>query len=206
MRVHDVMTQPVCTMRDTDAVEQAAALLTTRKITAAPVLDETGALIGMVSEGDLLWRRVPADPGAHSVRLDPASLRRPKTVGEVMSAKPLTTEPDADIADVAHAMVYHDVRSMPVLDGGKIVGIISRRDILQTVIRGDEVLAAEIQHRLDEYGGGTRHWRVTVAGSAATVQGGFDDDAERLTVRVLARTVPGVVAVELLDADAVAQR
>jgi CBS domain-containing protein len=157
MRAHDIMSRPVYSVRTTDTVESAAALLTEKKVTAAPVIDEAGELVGMVSEGDLLWHRVPEDPTAHMWRGVSDDLgERPRVVADVMSGSPVTTWPDADVADVAQLMLHHDIRSVPVVDHGDLIGIVSRRDILRTVVRGDDTLEPEIQHRLDEYAGRER--------------------------------------------------
>ncbi|MEU4236773.1 CBS domain-containing protein [Actinoplanes sp. NPDC026619] len=124
VRARDMMSSPVHTVVETASVESAAHLLTTKAVTALPVLDPDGRLVGIVSEGDLLRHRVPADPTAHIHRLpenDPA--QRPGIVVEVMSPDPITTRPDADVAEVAETMLAHDVRSMPVLRDGRVVGI-----------------------------------------------------------------------------------
>jgi CBS domain-containing protein len=195
MRVKDIMVRPVHTVHPADAVEQVAALLADKNITAAPVLDDSGKLVGIVSESDLLWHRVPADPTAHLWRAAGGDGdKRPKTVGEVMTADPVATWPEADVADVAEDMLGNDIRSVPVVDDGEVVGIISRRDILRTVVRTDDVLCLEVQHRLDEYAGGVRRWTATITDGAATIEGGFDDEVERTVVMVMARTVPGVAA------------
>jgi CBS domain-containing protein len=197
MRAKDIMTSPVHTVPQTATVEAAAQLITAKSVTALPVVDTSGRLVGMVSESDLLWHRVPADPTAHINRLpdtDPAA--RPGMVVEVMSPYPVTTRPDADVADVAETMLATDVRSMPVVEDGMVVGIVSRRDILRAMVRGDDVLTAEVQHRLDEYAGGHR-WTATVEGGIVHIAGAFDDDTEQGIVVVLARTVPGVAAVDM---------
>ena len=197
MRAKDIMSSPVHTVKQTTTVESAAQLITAKKVTALPVVDDAGGLVGMVSESDLLWHRVPSDPTAHLRRLpdtDPAD--RPGMVVEVMSPYTVTTRPDADVAEVAEQMLERDVRSIPVLESGAVVGIISRRDILRALVRSDDVLAAEVQHRLDEYAGRHR-WTATVEGGIAFVSGEFDDDTEQGIVAVLARTVPGVAAVDV---------
>jgi len=177
-------------------VEQAAVLMTANSVTALPVVDADGSLIGMVGESDLLWHRVPADPTAHPrSRPDTDPDHRPGAVAEVMSAYPVITTPEADVADVAELMLEHDVRSVPVLEGGAIAGIVSRRDILKVMVRSDDTLAKEVQHRLDEYGDGHRRWTVSVAGGVATVAGDYADDTERSVVALIVRTVPGVADV-----------
>jgi len=197
MRAKDIMSSPVHTVTETTTVEAAAQLITAKAVTALPVVGGAGRLVGMVSESDLLWHRVPSDPTARLRRMpdtDPAN--RPGMVGEVMSPYTITTAPDADVAEVAEQMLEHDVRSMPVVEAGAVVGIISRRDILRAMVRGDDVLTAEVQHRLDEYAGGPR-WAAVVEGGVAHVSGEFRDDTEQGIVAVLARTVPGVAAVDV---------
>jgi CBS domain-containing protein len=196
MRVRDIMSRPVFTVQPTDPVEGAGALLADRGITAAPVVDDRNRLVGMVSEGDLLRDRVPEDPTAH-LRATPKPSHRPRIVAEVMSRDVVTAWPLEDVADVARTMLDRDVRSVPVVDGGHVVGIVSRRDLLRSVLRTDDVLAHEVQQRLDAYAGGTPRWTATVTDGVARVDGTLDDEAERRVVEILARTVPGVAAVEV---------
>jgi CBS domain-containing protein len=198
MRAKDLMSSPVYTVEQDTTVENAAELMTRKAVTALPVVDARGALVGVVSESDLLWQHVPSDPTAHLRRrpdVDPAN--RSHVVGEVMSPYPVTTRPDADVADVAEEMLDRDVRSMPVLEDGTLVGIISRRDILRAVVRTDDVLTADVQHRLDEYSDAEHRWTATVVGGVARISGEFRDDTEQAIVAVLARTVPGVAAVDM---------
>ncbi|GAA0937323.1 CBS domain-containing protein [Virgisporangium aurantiacum] len=195
MRVRDIMTRPVFTVRPTDPVEGAAALLADRGITAAPVIDERNRLVGMVSEGDLLRNRVPEDPTAHLRATPEFSTRRPHIVAEVMTRDVVTAWPTEDIADVARTMLSRDVRSVPVLDDGHVIGIISRRDLLRSVLRTDDVLAHEVQERLDAYADQPGRWTATVTDGVVRINGYVDDDEERRVVEILARTVPGVAAV-----------
>jgi CBS domain-containing protein len=202
VRAKDIMTSPVHVVWQNAPIESAAELMTATAVTALPVVDAQGSLVGMVSEGDLLWHRVPVDPTAHLRRdLDVAPQRRPGTVVEVMARNPFTATPDLDVAEVADVMLRRDVRSMPVVNGREVVGIISRRDILRTMVRSDDVIAADVQHRLDEYADGARLWTVTVGGGIATVAGEFANDTQRAVVTVLARTVPGVSAVTVEETE-----
>jgi len=201
MRAKDIMTTPVHVVWQNASVESAAELMTAKSVTALPVVDTDGVLVGMVSESDLLWHRVPSDPTARRRRYpDTDPENRPGMVVEVMSPFPLTTSPEADVAEVADMMLQNDVRSMPVIEGRELVGIISRRDILRAVVRGDDVLTQEVQHRLDEYADGQHRWTAVVDGGVATVVGGFGNDTERAVVEVLARTVPGVAGVKVATA------
>ncbi|NMO57254.1 CBS domain-containing protein [Actinoplanes sp. TBRC 11911] len=198
MRARDIMSSPVHTVEPTTAVEAAAELMGKYAVTALPVVDDKGHLLGMVSESDLLWHHVASDPTAHMRRypdLDPAD--RPSVVSEVMSPYVVKTYPGADVAEVTESMLDHDVRSVPVLDDGVLVGIISRRDILRVMVRSDEVLTREVQHRLDEYAGDSPRWTATVEEGVARIAGTFSDDNEQAIVAILARTVPGVGGIDL---------
>lgn len=187
MRAMDVMSRPVYTARPDDPVEQAAALVTSRKITSLPVLDQAGDLVGIVSESDLLPR----------LEEPPSRARQPEVVADVMTHDVVVAAPDEDLAEVAKAMLDYDVRCVPVLEGPELVGVVSRRDILGSLVRTDDVVGTELQVRLDEYAGGERRWIGTVTDGAAVVSGVFDDDAQEAVVNILARTVPGVTGVEL---------
>jgi CBS domain-containing protein len=198
MRAKDIMTSPVFTVEENTTVEKAAELMTTKAVTALPVIDETGKLVGMVSESDLLWHHVPSDPTAHARRIpDTDPQDRPHRVGEVMSQFAVTTWPAADVSEIAEQMLEHDVRSIPVLLDGIVVGIVSRRDILRVMVRTDEVLTKDVQQRLDEYADGEQRWTATVEDSIARIAGDFRNDSEHAVVAVLARTVPGVSAVDV---------
>ncbi|KUL23496.1 CBS domain-containing protein [Actinoplanes awajinensis] len=202
MRVRDIMTSPVQVVWHNAPIEDAVALMTTYEVTALPVLDADGLLIGMVSDSDLLWHRVPAEPLADPARhrdTGPHPGHRPGVVVEVMSAYPVTTTPGADLADAAQLMLDHDVRSLPVVQGRTVVGIVSRRDILTAVVRDDDALTADVQRRLDDYAGHRGRWTARVTAGVATVAGGFPNEQQREVVSLLAHTVPGVAGIRLLD-------
>lgn len=198
MLARDIMTRPVITFRPDTSVRQAAAVLTQQQITAAPVLDGDDELVGMVSEGDLIANRFPHDPRTHA-RRDLVPPAGPQTVGEVMTRTVVAVSGFADAADVAEAMLDHDVRSLPIVEGSSVVGIISRRDLLRTLVRDDDVIGAEIVHRLLAYTGERAPWDVTVTNGQAHIYGDVDDQAEARVVQILARTVPGVADVQLHD-------
>lgn len=140
--------------------------------------------------------RVPDDPTAHLRATPKPPSHRPHVVAEVMTRNVVSAWLLEDVADVARTMLDRDVRSVPVLDGGHVVGIVSRRDLLRSVLRTDDVLLHEVQQRLDAYAGGEHRWTATVTDGVVRV-GGAVDDAERRVVEILARTVPGVAGVTL---------
>jgi CBS domain-containing protein len=139
MRARDVMSHPVISLRPGTPAHAAAELLVSHGFTAAPVVTAEGELLGIATEADLLRSRIV--PGA------PAVERRPEPTAEmVMTGRPYTCGPDDDLADVVAVMLDHAVRSLPVVDNGRLVGIVSRRDVLRRVARR-ELTSAEVWQR-----------------------------------------------------------
>jgi len=199
MQARDIMTRPVITFRPVTSARQAAAVLTRKQITAAPVVNDEEELVGMISEADLIVDRFPPDPRSHLRREDAEQVEPapPQTVGEVMTTTVIAMSGSADAADLAHAMVEYDVRSIPIVTGSTVVGIVSRRDLLKTLVRDDDVIRAEVMNRMEAYAGGQADWVVEVHDGQVHIVGGVDDDAEARVLLILARTVPGVAHAEL---------
>jgi len=197
MRAADLMTRPVWTLRADDTLEHAAALLSGRHITAAPVLDPQGDLVGIVSEGDLL--RAHRDDAS-----DPRPDQAPAAVvADVMSHDVVVMPADAELSDIAEALLYHKVHSVPIVDSAaEVAGIVCRHDLLRAYVRTDDMVELDVQHRLDDYTGGHRIWTAAVHQGAVEITGPYLDDVERRIVGVLARTVSGVSAVKQLPSAA----
>ncbi|WP_436498370.1 CBS domain-containing protein [Actinokineospora sp. HUAS TT18] len=194
MRAKDIMSSPVVTVTEATPVKAAATLLAARGFTALPVVDDDGRLVGIVTEADVVRDRIPPDPrslvhpGARPARAVPP------TVGAVMSAPAVTLGPGADVAALAAALLDAGRRCVPIVDGDKLVGIVTRRDLVRVIARDDETIARDVRHRLETYGGPGR-WRVEVRDSVVTIADEFDDATDRHVAHALARAVPGVVEV-----------
>ena len=128
MRVRDVMTSTVFTLRPQASVGEAAALLVSHGFTAAPVVDPTGRVVGMVTEADLLRDRIEPEGRARPGGPD-------SVAAAVMTPAPAVAGPDDDVADVVARMLRARLRSLPVLEGNRLVGILTRRDVLRAVAR-----------------------------------------------------------------------
>jgi CBS domain-containing protein len=192
MLVADVMSRPVLTVRRDETVEQAAALLSHNNVTAAPVLDAEGDLVGIVSEGDLLRARVGT---GHDNWTEPGP-RAPKLVADVMTTDVVVLPADAELSAVAEAMLRYNVHSVPIVDSlAEVMGIVCRHDLLRAYVRTDDMVQWDVQHRLDQYAGGRRRWSATVREGVVEIDGSYVDEVERKVVEVLARTVPGVTKV-----------
>ena len=114
MNVNEIMTTNVITVGDDTRIEDAARLLARHRISGLPVVDRSGVLVGVVTEYDLI-----AKSGA--------------TVADIMSRGVISVSPETDAEAVAHLLADRRVRRVPVLDSGRLVGIVSRSDLVQQI-------------------------------------------------------------------------
>lgn len=203
MQARDVMTREVVTTHPGTSVKDAAEVMARHGFAALPVVDDDGRLAGIVAEADVLRDRLPEDPRLHLRRDDTAPAPPPSSlVGGVMTTPVRSVEAAADVADIARLLVHDRLRSVPVVDGERLVGIVSRRDLLRTLVRPDEEIGRELLRLVERYTGELDAWSVTVADGTATVlrtRGTPQPSAEveERALSALARTVGGVVAVRV---------
>lgn len=197
MKAREIMTSDVATIRPRASVREAAALMAQRGVTSLPVLDDDNSIIGIISEADILRDRMPHDLTAH-MRREPDDRADPAvTVRDVMTDTTICLSENADLADLAEVLVDNRVRAVPILRGADLVGIVSRRDVLRTLLRDDAAIKAEVQERLGIYAGAPDRWHVEVEEGVVTVRGHFDDARQEQVVSGLARSVNGAIGVHL---------
>ncbi|MGJ6969272.1 CBS domain-containing protein [Streptosporangium sp. G11] len=197
MLVRDVMTGPVVTLLPAHPVRWAVRVLFANAITAAPVLDDDGTLVGIVSEMDLLRGEFQPAPRT-SMRMAPGHTARPPLrVEEVMTRQVVTVTPTTDAVRLVGLLVTKRVKNLPVLRDDRVVGMVSRRDLIRVLVRSDVELRADVLAVLSEqYPLGPR-WEVAVHDGVATLGGHADGHHDRIA-DLLARTVPGVIGVRHL--------
>jgi CBS domain-containing protein len=204
-KVMDVMTRKVVAVHTNASYKEIAATLRDRRVSAFPVLDDAGAVIGVVSEADLIAKEAleagyETDPGPLSGLLHRRDLEKARgaTAGELMSRPPVTVRPDDLVSHAAHLMYDRRVKRLPVVDAdGRLVGIISRTDVLTVFSRSGQDIRREItqdvllQRFLTDPASFTvtvKDGIVTLAGSPETAQLGHD-------IVAAVRHLEGVVAV-----------
>lgn len=188
------MSQPVVSVGPETTITEAANVLVTHGISALPVLDREGGLVGIVSEADLLPTQTRPDPRTQAAPLQPAAGRAPHVVGDVMTRRVITLPMEAEVSQAARMMLEADVKRIPVVSGRLVVGIVSRRDVVKLIARRDAHLAYEILRRLDEAGVLTPRDSVEVAAGIATIRIGQQRAGRRLA-HAIALAIPGVLEV-----------
>ena len=195
MRARDVMSHPVITVRADTTIRMAAELLTRHGFTGLPVTDDDDHLIGIVTEADLLRDRIAPDPRIRPRAHLPRVARVP-IVADVMTTSVESLTAGADAAEIARIMLDERLRCLPIVDGRRIIGIVTRRDLLRkAVLHDDHDLAEEITHELNAFSG-TDRWRVTVQAGVAGIEDHIDSAADRQIAVRLASAVPGVVGAQ----------
>ncbi|MGH8141316.1 MAG: CBS domain-containing protein [Steroidobacteraceae bacterium] len=213
MQVSSIMTGEVITVVASARVAEAVRLMLEHRISGLPVVDASGAVVGMLTEGDLL-RRVETDtdialPCWRVLLTGSGTTARQylhshgRLVIEVMTLGVLGVPPTAPLAEVVGIMEAKRIRRLPVMEDGRLVGIVSRADVMREVgrclkaverqVRPDAQIRADVLHQFAQ-----QHWvpsaGIDVQVHDATVQlrGAVTDRGQREALRVLIEGVPGV--------------
>lgn len=198
MRTKDLMTYPVVTVHPDASVKEAAVLLTTHGYTLLPVVDARDHLVGVVSEADLIRGRILPDPRALIGDEPPPPAEQPaRLVADVMTKDPVVVDTRTDAVAVTKLMLDRHLRALPVVDGDRLAGIVTRRDVLRTIARDDRDIARDVRHRLAVVS--RRSWDVEVVDGIVTLLSEATDPRERHVAQVVAAALPGVVEVRLTE-------
>ena len=213
MRAKDVMTPNVITVDENTPVEQIAQTLLRWRISAVPVLDDKDLLIGIVSEGDLVrraesgtdrlppwWLTAIADPEARATDYTKTHGHLAK---DVMTKEVLTVDETTGLAEIAKLLEEQRIKRVPVLRKSKIVGIVSRANLLHGLAAADlssatpgdsdqEIRAAVLNRLRNDADIAMESLNVTVGGGVAHLWGTALSDVQKDAIRIIAESTPGV--------------
>jgi CBS domain-containing protein len=217
MKARDIMTTKVVTVSPETSVRDVAVLMIEKYISGVPVLSESGTLVGVISEGDLL-RRPEIGTEKHRrrwlsffTRVDEEAREFTKThalrAGDIMTKQVVHVHEETSLGEVVEMMEKHNVKRLPVLVHGKLVGIVSRRDILRALAwqaspmppppESDATIRAIMNDVLkNEEWAMSAIVNVIVSEGVVHLWGVIDTDEQRQALRVAAENIPGVTAVE----------
>jgi len=216
MHARDVMTKRVISVHPDASVRDVAKLLVEHKISGMPVVDSSGRMVGIISEGDLM-RRPESETQRHRswwlallLSHEQKAAEYVKTHGrcasDVMTKQVHTVSEDSTLEQVADVLQKYRIKRAPVVRDDKLVGIVSRADLLHGLIArqaghapsaSDHKIRAAIERALAEAGVETRFLTMVVSHGVVHVWGMVDSADEKDAVRVAAHGVPGVKQVQL---------
>jgi CBS domain-containing protein len=216
MKARDVMTLGVYTVKPTMSVRDVARLFIERRISAVPVVDDQGKIVGIVSEGDLLHRSEISTQRRHPWWLDLMARdealdaeeyikAHAKQVADIMTRNVITAEPDTPLQEIAEILEKYTIKRLPIVRDGRLVGIVSRANLVQAIATSgsnldvplsDTTIREQLLTDLNkEDWAHTALLNVTVNSGVVDLWGFIESDTERKAIRVAAEATPGVRAV-----------
>ena len=205
--IRDVMTRPALSVGPETPIREVARILVEHRISGLPVVDESGAVLGVVSEGDLLVKRQDPDSVHHrplarifgeseGTRLLMAKVEA-RTAGDAMTTPAITIDASRPVGAAATIMVERKVNRLPVTEGDRLVGIVTRADVVKTFVHTDDEVAEIIRNEvlLSALWIDPAHFTVSVVDGVATVKGSVERRSTAAMIPPMVEMVPGVIAV-----------
>ena len=201
MRVDEVMTRDVLTVSPSTSLKAVAPLFAARRISGLPVVEE-GRLVGVLSESDIVAKETSGYENGAVPAAEERHLRRERaaeTVAEAMTTEVVTIEPWESVWAAADRMIVNDVRRLPVVTRGRLVGIVTRTDLIRAFARSDAAVEHDVREQLlPSVGLGPEELDVRVARGVVTIEGSVPSDLVADCLHATVHLVPGVVRVEWL--------
>jgi CBS domain-containing protein len=195
----------VVSVRADTGYKEIASLLADRQISAVPVLDDTSHVLGIVSEADLLAKESLLEDGESRVPLFVGARTRAtrtkaagRSAADLMTSPAITIGPDEDVVQAARLMESRRVKRLPVADAqGRLLGIVSRRDVLRLFVRPDREIREEVQEEvlLKMLWVDPAPLEVTVADGVVHLHGEVENRTLAELIGSVVRRTDGVVAV-----------
>jgi CBS domain-containing protein len=216
MKARDVMVSPVITVKPHASVQEVAKTLVDRRISAVPVVDDVGKLVGIISEGDLMHRSETGTERQYRrwmIRLVAGDASLPadyikahgRKAADIMTKNVITVSPEEPLDEIAILLERNSIKRVPIVTGGQLVGIVSRANIVQAFAampKGLEIPLSDskirdklLSHLKEQLWAHTGQLNVTVTDGVVSLWGITSSETERQAIRVAAEATPGVKAV-----------
>ena len=212
MRAHQIMTRPVVTVTPETTVMEAADIMLQRHLSGLPVVEASGKLVGIISEGDFIrrseigtqrkrgrWLKLILGPGKEATDF---VHEHGRMVGEIMTPDPLTVTEDTPLEEIVQLMEKNNVKRLPVLRGDQVVGIVSRANLLAAVASlarqipdptaDDDHIRNRIIDAMEKYDWCPFGLSVVVRDGVVHLSGVITEERSRQAAIVAAENVTGV--------------
>ena len=196
MDVVDVMTRNVLTVAPDTSVREAALTMMDNRISGLPVVDDD-IVVGVISEADYVAKDSSRTWVSHVLfGHEDGMLSGIERVEELMSRHPITISATATVKEAARLMTRNDVNRLPVIDHGRLIGLVTRSDLIRAYVHHDEEIAGDVKHVLAVLPDPMSNIRVSVAGGVVVLTGEVETSAEARLVGRIAQGVEGVAWVD----------
>ena len=215
MKARDVMVAPVITVKPYSTVREVAKTLVDRRISAVPVVDDAGKVVGIISEGDLMhraetgterryrwWIRLVGGDASLPTDYIKAHARR---AADIMTQNVITATPETPLDEIAVLLERNSIKRVPIVREGQLVGIVSRANLVQALATMPKGLAVPLSdskirekllsHLKEQPWADTHLLNVIVTDGVVSLWGVISSESERKAIRVAAEATPGVRAV-----------
>jgi CBS domain-containing protein len=217
MKARDVMTSPVMTARPETPISDIASLLLEKRISGVPIVGDREEVVGIVSEGDLVrrvetgterkrsrWFEALIDP---NIQAADYARSRGLCARDVMSREVISVTSETDLAEVARVLEVHRIKRVPVIDGGRLAGIVSRANLLRGLVaygtrpapgqQSDRDVGAAVEARLADLSWlDASRLNTVVNDGVVHLWGTLKSDEQRRALEIAVQGIPGVRAVE----------
>ncbi len=211
MRARELMSTPVVTIHPEASLKDLAELMVAHRVSGVPVVDRGGVLMGVVSESDVMEKiegaavadaegGLPRLLTVLSKALDGSTKPAARTVADLMTTRVVTAGPDATVQELVHLMITYDVNRIPIVETGRLVGIVTRADILRTMVRPDAAIETDLRWRIaHELWIDPEALQISCRNGIVILAGTVDTHADADLVRRWAARTEGVVGVDDRD-------
>ncbi|AJD46133.1 CBS domain-containing protein [Rhizobium sp. SEMIA 4085] len=204
MQAKDIMTRTVTSLSVTASIRKAIEIMIAAGVSGLPVVGDDGSLRGIITEGDMLRRkeldlRAAADAGTVDALRDYVHSNSWR-VEDVMTTDVVAVRPSASLGEIAGLMALHSIKRVPVVVGDRVIGIVSRRDLLKAVVaglpdripRGEEALRLAVATRLkSDLNLSPEQIAVAVEDGNVILTGTVETELHRKAIKVLAESLRG---------------
>jgi CBS domain-containing protein len=206
----EIMSSPVITVSPDTPFRNIVSIMLQHAISGLPVVDEHGRLLGVVTEADLLLKEETPHPQPALIPWHGSSLRLERildrhrksegtTAGDLMTENVITATEETSVHQLAHMMLGRDINRIPILRDGRVVGIVTRADILKVFTRGDQGLLSAVQEVLvRDLWIDPKGLSISCRNGIVTVSGEVDRRTDRDLLIRWVKSIDGVVG---LNAD-----
>jgi CBS domain-containing protein len=202
MKVRDAMTTDVMTVGPEASLKEIAAIFSEHRISGLPVVDDDRRVLGVITKTDIIIKELAEAPTVlrrllhHREAPAVATKIEAQSASQAIIAPPITVSPAQLLADAADLMLEHGVNRLPVVEEDKLVGILTRFDLVQAFARDDAAIERDIREEALAGLSWPEELQLTVTSGEVMLRGEVDSKFDAEAVPVSIRRIPGVVSVD----------